>query len=166
MADRIELIGLEVYGYHGVYDEEKRCGQEFVVDIVVWRDFGAAAQADSIARTTSYVDLADIAVEVACGAGCDLIETVAARIADRISELPGLHAVEVTVHKPQAPIPYPFADVRVVARRSMQGRSAQDRRAQHDEQHRRASGTEQAPAGTGNTPGEGHDGSGDPRAGQ
>lgn len=121
MADRIELIGLEAYGYHGVYEHEKKAGQKFLVDMVVWTDFSAAAASDSIADTISYVDLADIAVELVKGPGNDLIETLAANIADRIVELDGVLATEITVHKPQAPIEYPFADVRVVARRSSKG---------------------------------------------
>ncbi|OFT87764.1 MULTISPECIES: dihydroneopterin aldolase [Corynebacterium] len=127
MADRIELIGLEAYGYHGVFDHEKTQGQKFLIDIVVWTDFGAAAHSDELADTISYVDLADIAVEEvqsagSKGAGHDLIETLASRIADRINDIAGVHAVEVTVHKPQAPIEYPFSDVRVVARRNAKSR--------------------------------------------
>ncbi|WP_282939302.1 dihydroneopterin aldolase [Corynebacterium auriscanis] len=127
MADRIELIGLEAYGYHGVFDHEKAQGQKFLIDIVVWTDFGASAHSDELADTISYVDLADIAVEEvqsagSKGAGHDLIETLASRIADRINDIAGVHAVEVTVHKPQAPIEYPFSDVRVVARRNAKSR--------------------------------------------
>ena len=118
MADRIELIGLEAYGYHGVYEHENNTGQKFLVDMVVWTDFSRAANSDSIADTISYVDLANIAVELVQGLSNDLIETLATNIADKIIELDGAMAVEVTVHKPQAPIDYPFADVRVVARRS------------------------------------------------
>lgn len=121
MADRIELIGLEAYGYHGVFEHERQQGQKFLVDLIVWTDFQPAAASDSITDTISYVDLADIAVEeiaVEREHSHDLIETVASRIADRIAEKPAVYAVEVTVHKPQAPIEYPFADVRVVARRS------------------------------------------------
>ena len=56
---------------------------------------------------------------IVSGPSCDLIETVAANIADSaMAEYPQLHAVEVTLHKPQAPIPLSFADVAVVARRS------------------------------------------------
>ncbi|WP_426718956.1 dihydroneopterin aldolase [Corynebacterium auriscanis] len=127
MADRIELIGLEAYGYHGVFDHEKAQGQKFLIDIVVWTDFGAAAHSDELADTISYVGLADIAVEEvqsagSKGAGHDLIETLSSRIADRINDIAGVHAVEVTVHKPQAPIEYPFSDVRVVARRNAKSR--------------------------------------------
>ncbi|WP_291476250.1 dihydroneopterin aldolase [Corynebacterium sp.] len=118
MADRIELDGLEAYGYHGVYDFEKDKGQKFITDLVVWTDFSAATASDEIAQTISYVDLADIAVGVIEGPSLDLIETLAATVADRINDLTGVIAVEVTVHKPDAPIHHPFTDVRVVARRS------------------------------------------------
>jgi dihydroneopterin aldolase len=118
VADRIELDGLEAYGYHGVYDFEKDKGQKFITDLVVWTDFSAATASDEIAQTISYVDLADIAVGVIEGPSLDLIETLAATVADRINDLTGVIAVEVTVHKPDAPIHHPFTDVRVVARRS------------------------------------------------
>jgi dihydroneopterin aldolase len=118
VADRIELTGLEAYGYHGVYDFEKEQGQKFIVDLVVWTDFTDAVADDDIDRTISYVDLADIAVGIVSGPSKDLIETVSASIADAVNDVEGVLAVEVTVHKPDAPIHHPFSDVRVVARRS------------------------------------------------
>ncbi|WP_296212240.1 dihydroneopterin aldolase [uncultured Corynebacterium sp.] len=132
MADRIELIGVEAFGHHGVFSHEKDAGQKFIVDMVVWTDFRAAAETDSLEDTINYVQLADIAVNAVEGRGAqgapsqvkgqaqghDLIETLTSTIADQIAELGGVYAVEVTVHKPQAPIAHPFADVRVVARRS------------------------------------------------
>lgn len=119
MADRIELRGLKVRGNHGVFDHEKRDGQDFLVDLVLWTDFGAAAASDDLADTIDYGALALLARDVVAGPAFDLIETVASRIADGIMEMaPAAHAVEVTLHKPQAPIPAEFADVAVVARRS------------------------------------------------
>src|SRR5699024_5887619 len=91
----------------------------------------ALAISDDLADTISYVDLADIAVAVVEQERVDLIETLAATIADRIIALGGAHAAEVTVHKPQAPIPHRFSDVRVVARRNLkQQRGREDRDAQ------------------------------------
>lgn len=122
MADRIELRGLRVRGHHGVFDHERRDGQDFLVDLVLWTDFTAAAASDDLADTVDYGALALYARDVVAGEPCDLIETVAARIADGVMDLaPDAHAVEVTVHKPQAPIPAEFADVAVVARRSRKG---------------------------------------------
>ena len=119
MADRIELRGLKVRGHHGVFDHEKRDGQDFLVDGVLWTDFTTAAASDDLADTVDYGALALFARDVVAGPACDLVETVASRIADGIMEMaPSAHAVEVTLHKPQAPIPAEFADVAVVATRS------------------------------------------------
>lgn len=121
MADRIELTGLRVRGHHGVFEHEKRDGQDFVVDLVLWTDFTAAAVSDDLADTVDYGALALLARDVVAGEPCHLIETVASRIADGVMDLAvGAHAVEVTLHKPQAPIPAEFADVAVVAHRSRQ----------------------------------------------
>ena len=38
MADRIELRGLTVRGHHGVFDHERRDGQDFIIDVTVWID--------------------------------------------------------------------------------------------------------------------------------
>ncbi|OFS21952.1 dihydroneopterin aldolase [Corynebacterium sp. HMSC04H06] len=116
MADRIELTGLECYGYHGVFDHEKRDGQKFLVDITCWLSFSPN---DDLAETINYAELADLAAGIVEGEPYDLIETVASRIADAAMETyEQLFAVEVTVHKPQAPIERTFGDVAVVARRS------------------------------------------------
>ncbi|MFN3338290.1 MAG: dihydroneopterin aldolase [Dietzia sp.] len=119
MADRIELRGLRVRGNHGVFEHERRDGQDFLVDLVLWTDFTAAAASDDLADTVDYGALALFARDVVSGTPRDLIETVASQLADGIMDLaPQAHAVEVTLHKPQAPIPAEFADVAVVARRS------------------------------------------------
>ncbi|RNE49884.1 dihydroneopterin aldolase [Corynebacterium alimapuense] len=126
MADRIELRGLECFGYHGVFPEEKREGQTFLVDLVCWLDTAPAAATDDLNLTINYAELAELAISVISGDSRDLIETVAAEIADTaLNDFSLLHAVEVTVHKPSAPIPHTFADVAVVARRSRRGRAAQ-----------------------------------------
>ena len=116
--DRIELRGLRVRGHHGVFEHEKRDGQDFVVDITVWMDLAPAAASDDLADTLHYGELAERAAAVVAGEPCDQIETVSARIADDVITDPRVQAVEVVLHKPQAPIPLEFADVAVVARRS------------------------------------------------
>ena len=121
MADRIELRGLRIRGHHGVYDHERRDGQDFVVDITVWVDLAAAAASDDLADTLDYGALAQRAADIVAGPPRKLIETVAAEIADGVMADERLHAVEVVVHKPSAPIPLTFADVAVVARRSRCG---------------------------------------------
>jgi len=121
MADRIELRGLRVRGNHGVFDHERRDGQDFVVDVTVWLDLRAAAASDDLADTLDYGALAQRAAAVVAGPARALIETVAGEIADDVMGDERVHAVEVVVHKPSAPIPLDFADVAVVARRSRRG---------------------------------------------
>jgi dihydroneopterin aldolase len=124
MADRIELRGLTVRGHHGVFDHERRDGQDFVIDVTVWIDLEAAAASDDLTDTFDYGVLAQRAAAIVSGPPRNLIETVAAEIAEDVMTDERVHAVEVAVHKPAAPIPLTFADVSVVARRSRRnGRS-------------------------------------------
>ncbi len=118
MTDRIELRGLKVRGNHGVFEHERRDGQDFVVDITAWLDLQAAAVSDDLGDTLDYGALAQRAADIVAGPPRNLIETVSAEIADSIMADERLHAVEVVVHKPSAPIPLTFDDVAVVARRS------------------------------------------------
>jgi 7,8-dihydroneopterin aldolase/epimerase/oxygenase len=118
MADRIELRGLTVRGNHGVFDHERVEGQDFVVDLTVWVDLAAAAASDDLADTLDYGSLAQRAADIIAGPPRNLIETVAAEIAEDVMVDARVHAVEVVVHKPHAPIPLSFSDVAVVARRS------------------------------------------------
>jgi dihydroneopterin aldolase len=121
MADRIELRGLTVRGRHGVFDHERANGQDFVVDIIVWTELADAAASDDLTDTYDYGTLAQRAADIVAGPPRNLIETVGAEIADFVMDDERVHAVEVTVHKPQAPIPQQFADVAVVVRRSRRG---------------------------------------------
>ena len=117
-GDRIELRGLTVRGKHGVFAHERRDGQDFIVDITVWFDQRRAAASDDLANTVDYGALAQGAADIVAGPARDLIETVAAEIAEHVMTDQRIDAVEVTLHKPSAPIPLVFHDVAVVARRS------------------------------------------------
>lgn len=122
MTDRIELRGLKVRGNHGVFGHERADGQDFVVDITVWMDLAPAAASDALAHTYDYGVLAQRAADIIAGPARDLIETVAAEIAEEVMADDRVQAVEVTLHKPHAPIPLTFDDVAVVARRSRSDR--------------------------------------------
>lgn len=121
LTDRIELRGLMIRGNHGVFDHERRDGQDFIIDITVWIDLADAAASDDLNDTFDYGVLAQRAADIVAGPARDLIETVAAEIAEDVMTDARVHATEVTVHKPHAPIPLTFADVAVVARRSRRG---------------------------------------------
>lgn len=118
MADRIELRGLRVRGNHGVFDHERVDGQDFIIDITLWLELRIAAASDDLADTVDYGALAQRAHDVVAGTPRNLIETVGAEIADDIMGDERIHATEVVVHKPSAPIPLTFDDVAVVTRRS------------------------------------------------
>ncbi|GAA3955003.1 dihydroneopterin aldolase [Gordonia caeni] len=118
MADRIELRGLRVRGRHGVFDHERRDGQDFLIDVTLWLDLRPAAVSDELTDTVDYGALAQLAHDIVAGEPRNLIETVGAQIADEIMADERIAACEVTVHKPSAPIPLAFDDVAVVTRRS------------------------------------------------
>jgi dihydroneopterin aldolase len=118
VSDRITLTGLRVRGHHGVLEHERRDGQDFLVDVVVWLDLSRAAASDALSDTLHYGEVAERTAAVVGGEPCDLIETVAGRIADDVLGDERVDAVEVTVHKPSAPIPLTFADVAVTVHRS------------------------------------------------
>jgi dihydroneopterin aldolase len=109
--DRVELRGLKARGRHGVLAHERALGQDFAVDVVLHLDTRPAAAADDLTLTVDYGTLAQRVVAVVAGEPVDLIETLAQRIADVALEPAAVHAVDVRVHKPQAPVSVPFDDV-------------------------------------------------------
>ena len=118
--DRIALTGLRVRGHHGVYDFERRDGQDFVVDVTLELDTSAAAKSDDVADTVHYGELADALAAVVSGEPVNLLETLAERLATVCLADPRVTAADVVVHKPQAPIPLAFADIAVAIRRARQ----------------------------------------------
>lgn len=115
--DRISLLGVRATGHHGVLAQEKRDGQEFVVDVVLGLDLAPAGTTDDLARTINYAEVgADVVARIE-GPSLDLIESLAEQVAGDALERPGVHTVEVTVHKPAAPVGVPFGDVAVTIER-------------------------------------------------
>ncbi|EFG47474.1 2-amino-4-hydroxy-6-hydroxymethyldihydropteridine diphosphokinase [Brevibacterium mcbrellneri ATCC 49030] len=114
--DRITLTGLKARGFHGVFDFEKREGQDFVVDVVLHADHAQAGASDRLEDTINYADVAQIVADRVTGEPFDLIEALAWAIAGDLLRVAG--SVEVTVHKPQAPIDQDFQDVSVTVRRT------------------------------------------------
>jgi dihydroneopterin aldolase len=118
VSDRISLHGLRVRGHHGVFDFERRDGQDFVVDVELELGLAEAAASDDVTDTVHYGELAGRLVEVVAGQPVNLIETLAERLAAVCLADARVAAATVTVHKPQAPIPHEFADVAVTVRRA------------------------------------------------
>ncbi|TQL41984.1 dihydroneopterin aldolase [Homoserinimonas aerilata] len=119
-GDHITLTGLRARGHHGVFAEERRDGQEFVIDVTVWLDLGVSGASDELAQTVHYGELANAAVAAVETEPVDLIETVAQRVADVALSFAAVQATRVTLHKPSAPIEVPFDDVSVTITRLRQ----------------------------------------------
>jgi len=117
VTDRITLRGLRVRGYHGVFEHERRDGQDFVIDVVLSVDTSAAGRSDALNDTIHYGVLAEeLAADVARDP-VNLIESLAQRLADRCLGHRLVEEVEVTVHKPQAPVTVAVNDVAVTITR-------------------------------------------------
>lgn len=117
-SDEIRLTGLTVFGRHGVFAHERENGQEFTIDLRLELALADAAASDDVADTVHYGELAESVAAVVAGEPVNLIETLAQRIADVALGDRRVRAVEVTVHKPHAPLPLTFADVSVTLRRT------------------------------------------------
>ena len=118
MADHIVLSGLTVRGHHGVFDFERREGQDFVVDVDLELDTSVAAASDEVSDTVHYGELASALAAVVGGEPVNLLETLAQRLVDVCLADARVAAATVTVHKPHAPIPLQFGDVAVTIRRA------------------------------------------------
>jgi len=118
MTHKIKIKRLRVFAHHGVFDFERQNGQDFYIDVTIWVS-GKSRLTDDLNHTVHYGDLAKLLVEAAKREPVDLIETLAQRLLDislnfGVGSVSGLvQKAKVTVHKPNAPIPYDFEDVAV-----------------------------------------------------
>jgi len=116
--DRISIVGLQTFGHHGVLAHERTFGQRFVIDATLAVDLALAASSDDLDDTIDYGGLSADIDAIVSGDPVDLIETLAGRIADRCLQDPRVSDVEVTVHKPSAPLPVIAAEVAVTVHRA------------------------------------------------
>jgi dihydroneopterin aldolase len=116
-TDEIRLTGISVRAHHGVYPEEQERGQQFVVDVVAHLDLSAPGASDRLEDTVDYGDLAQRVHDLVATERWNLLERVATRVAELLLDDVRVRDVEVTVHKPQAPIALDFSDVSVTVRR-------------------------------------------------
>lgn len=112
-GDRITLTGIEVFAHHGAREHERNYGQRFVVDVTISANLQPAAATDALDLTINYSDVASQVEAIMKSEPVDLIETLAERICAAVLEHPLANAVEVTIHKPKAPLSVTFHDVSV-----------------------------------------------------
>jgi dihydroneopterin aldolase len=114
----IEVLGLAVYAHHGVREHEKLRGQRFLIDLLLVPLSSVGCESDRLEDTVSYSDAANLAVAIATGERFDLIERLAAVIADALLDQHPLARATVRIHKPAAPIRHPFDDIVVSVTRA------------------------------------------------
>jgi dihydroneopterin aldolase len=119
MSDQIVLTGIHGFGYHGLFEQERKDGQDFFVDLTLSVDLKGASLSDAIEDTVNYAEITDLVVEEIKSNPVNLIEKLAARIAERVlNEHVKVISVVVTVHKPQAPVAAQLKDIAVVVTRA------------------------------------------------
>jgi 7,8-dihydroneopterin aldolase/epimerase/oxygenase len=107
----VELAGLEIFGYHGVNEDERREGQRFLYD--VWLDVGDAGASDRIEDAVDYREVAACVREVSDARRYHVLEALAAAVADALIDRFPVTAVRVRVRKPDVRLPVEFAAVSV-----------------------------------------------------
>lgn len=93
---KLELNSLEIFGRHGVFENEKRDGQMFLYDVELEVDEPGA---DDLDRAVDYRLVVDAVQEVSDSRSFDLIEALAIAVADALIERLPVHAVRVRVRK-------------------------------------------------------------------
>lgn len=103
--DQIFMEGMQFYGYHGVYSEESRLGQRFVVSLVLSCDLRDAVRTDDLSLTVNYGEVYNVVKEIVEGPPRRLVEAVAGDIAASVLARFGMvERVRVRLEKPGAPI--------------------------------------------------------------
>lgn len=114
MTDTIFIERLVVHAHHGVGDDERQIGQQFLLDLALAMDLSAAGDSDKLADTVSYAEIIEVASEAFRATRYRLVEAAATAVADAILDaFPRVEALTITVRKPHAPIAAVFADVGV-----------------------------------------------------
>ena len=112
MKDKLLLIGIRGFGYHGVFESERLNGQEFIVDVEMSADFENLN--DDLNQTIDYSKIIDLVSGEIVSNPVNLIETLAERIAIKILEFESkIKKIIITVHKPSAPVSANVSDIAV-----------------------------------------------------
>ena len=107
----IELAGLEVFGHHGVNEDERRDGQRFLYDLEL--EVGEAGSSDRIEDAVDYREVAACVREVSESRAFHLLEALAAAVADALLARFPVVQVRVRVRKPDVRLPVEHAAVSV-----------------------------------------------------
>jgi dihydroneopterin aldolase len=119
MTDSVFVTGLALHAFHGVMEHEGSVGQSFKLDLDLDIDLAPASRSDKLVDTVGYDQVVDVASRAFCAQRYRLVEAAAGAVADAIlNAFVAVKAVQVTVHKPHAPIAATFNDVGVTIMRA------------------------------------------------
>ena len=117
-SDEIRIRGLRVFAHHGVFEEETRLGQMFVVNATLYTSTRQGGLADALEQTISYADVCVFLTEYLQKNTWKLLEAAVEHACRALLlKFPLIHEVELELEKPSAPIPLPFDSVSVCVRR-------------------------------------------------
>lgn len=117
--DEIRIEKLEVYAYHGVYPEERKRGQIFLVNTVLYTDTHRAGTEDMVELSTDYGAVSMFIDRWMKKNTCHTLEAVAGNLAREILlNFDLISALDLEILKPEAPIPLTFGCVSVKIHRS------------------------------------------------
>jgi len=111
--DKMEICGMRFWGYHGVYEEERRLGQPFEVDVTLYLDLRPAGESDRLGDTVNYAEVYRAVADVFAGPPRQLLEALAEETAGRLLRRFPVTKVRVRVVKPAPPIPGMLSHVAV-----------------------------------------------------
>lgn len=116
--DNMIIKGMRFYGYHGVFAEENKLGQQFFIDLELKMDLEQAAQTDDLNFTINYADIHALTKNIVEGPPYKLIEALTGNIASRVLEAYTIvNEVTVRVTKPHPPFDIHFDGVTIEMRR-------------------------------------------------
>jgi len=113
----IELRAIELFGFHGVLEHERREGQRFLVDVELDYQDEAAAASDRIEEAIDYREVVAAVVEVSDGRAYHLLEAFATALASELTARFPVVRVRVRVRKPDVVLPRPVEHAAVVVER-------------------------------------------------
>ena len=117
--DKIAIEGLEVFANHGVFPEENKLGQKFVVSVMLYTDTRRAGETDDLSASIHYGEAAHAIDEFMRVHTFKLIETAAESVAAMLLDrYPGAYGVRVKLEKPWAPVGLPLRTVSVEIERT------------------------------------------------
>jgi len=116
--DVLRIMNMAFYGYHGLFEEEGKLGQQFEVDVEVFGDFSGFARKKQ-PQAVDYPRVCALVEQIVTGEPFGLVEALADHLAEVLQSELGLTRFLVRVRKPNPPVPVNFDGVEVEVRRGI-----------------------------------------------